>query len=116
MFALVRFLSDHDGKVHRVPATNIKEFEPADDTDFDPKFVYAVFWHEQENSGHYPAQILMMAETEEKLNYKQQNKRVRIAKIPVSEYEIDESESDHAPLLQKGKQVYFERNLHSKEV
>lgn len=64
MYALVRFLNDHDRKIYTIPVTRIREFNPADAEDFDAQLVYSAFWDDtdsEETSGHYPAQILMMA-------------------------------------------------------
>lgn len=64
MYALVRFLRDEDNKVYTVPTTGITDFNPTDVDAFDPKQVYSAFWDDPnsgEDSGHYTAQILMMA-------------------------------------------------------
>ncbi|KAM7306422.1 uncharacterized protein ISCGN_010126 [Ixodes scapularis] len=93
MFALVRFPNEFRDKVYVVSTRNIKEFDPSDDTDFDPSAVYQAFWDdpEHENSGYYSAQILMMAESEEGLQQKRSAKRVRKARIYASEYEAEEA-------------------------
>lgn len=61
MLALVRFPNEFRDKV--VSTRDIKEFDPFDDTDFEPSAVYQAFWDDPEggNSGYYSAQILMMA-------------------------------------------------------
>lgn len=93
MFALIRFPNEFRDKVYVVSTSDIKEFDPSDDTDFEPSAVYQAFWDDPkgENSGYYSAQILMMAESEEGLQQKRSEKRVRKARIYASEYEAEEA-------------------------
>ncbi|CAN7978027.1 unnamed protein product, partial [Ixodes persulcatus] len=93
MYALVRVLNDHDRKIYTIPVTGIREFNPANAEDFDSQLVYSAFWDDpdsEETSVHYPAQILMIAETEDALREKQLSKRIRKARIHASEYENEE--------------------------
>ncbi|KAG0444717.1 hypothetical protein HPB47_013466 [Ixodes persulcatus] len=109
MHALVRFPNDGDNKLHIVPVGRVKDLHPADEEDFDPKAVYSVFWDDPgsaANSGYYPAQILMMAETEEGLLEKMKVARVRKIPIPVSEFEEDEDGTmSQTTASRKGKNV-----------
>lgn len=64
MFALVRFLDAFDKKEYAVPASNIKDFHPANEDDFSRSKVYTTFWVEEtnpENNGPYPSQVLLLA-------------------------------------------------------
>ncbi|KAL1426888.1 hypothetical protein MTO96_000424 [Rhipicephalus appendiculatus] len=64
MFAVVRFLNDFDEKRHVIPVADIKDFKPANDSDFDKRATYSAFWRDpvdDEDTGFYNAQILMLA-------------------------------------------------------
>ncbi|KAL1436398.1 hypothetical protein MTO96_049758 [Rhipicephalus appendiculatus] len=64
MFAVVRFLNDIDEKRHVIPVADIKDFKPANDSDFDKRATYSAFWRDpvdDEDTGFYNAQILMLA-------------------------------------------------------
>ncbi|KAH7983216.1 hypothetical protein HPB52_010234 [Rhipicephalus sanguineus] len=64
MFAVVRFLHDFDEKRHVIPVTDIKDFRPANDSDFDKRATNTAFWRDpldDEDTGFYNAQIIMLA-------------------------------------------------------
>uniref|UniRef100_A0A224Z1H1 Uncharacterized protein n=1 Tax=Rhipicephalus zambeziensis TaxID=60191 RepID=A0A224Z1H1_9ACAR len=64
MFAVVRFLNDIVEKRHVIPVADIKDFKPANDSDFDKRATYSAFWRDpvdDEDTGFYNAQILMLA-------------------------------------------------------
>ncbi|XP_064462354.1 uncharacterized protein LOC135372824 [Ornithodoros turicata] len=58
--------------------SNIKGFEPQHNDDFDKNKRYSVFWDDDDDNirGYYPAQILMLADTEEQLEEKKNTCRV----------------------------------------
>lgn len=64
MFALVRFLNEYTKETYEVSVDEIKDFHPADENDFDRGKVYSTSWKDeevQENTGLYPAQVLLLA-------------------------------------------------------
>ncbi|XP_072145674.1 uncharacterized protein [Dermacentor andersoni] len=84
MFAVVRYTSDFDGKLHVIPASDIKNFRPQNNLDFDKLTVYSVFWRDPvdgENTGYYNAQVLMLAETEAEVRRRMDSKRLQKPKI-----------------------------------
>ncbi|XP_064458822.1 BEN domain-containing protein 5-like [Ornithodoros turicata] len=94
MYALVRFVEDQDNKLHIIRASTIADFEPVDEKDFDSRRLYRAYWCDDkntENSGYYPVQILMLAETEEKLEDVRATKRVPRPKLWTDESRNDES-------------------------
>ncbi|KAH7983527.1 hypothetical protein HPB52_012414 [Rhipicephalus sanguineus] len=66
MFAVVRFLDDFDEKRHVIPVTDIKDFRPANGSDFNKRATYTAFLRDpvdDEDTEFYNAQILMLAGT-----------------------------------------------------
>ncbi|EEC08194.1 hypothetical protein IscW_ISCW006631 [Ixodes scapularis] len=67
MYALVRFLEDHDPHMrHVILVSDIEGFRPVDINDFDNKTIYNAFWRDcvvDGNTGYYPAQILALGTT-----------------------------------------------------
>lgn len=66
MFALVRFLHDHDNKrLHVVPAIDIEDFDPNHVEDFDRTRSYSVYYDDVkghgEDTGFYDANVLLLA-------------------------------------------------------
>lgn len=66
MFVVVRFLDNFDGKRHAIPASDIKNFNPQNDMDFDKYATYLAYWRDpvdDKDTGFYNIQILMLAST-----------------------------------------------------
>lgn len=66
MYVLARFLKDNDGRFHTVSYSDIQNFKPKHERDFNSKKVYTCFWLDDQdpsNTGNYPIQILLMART-----------------------------------------------------
>lgn len=64
MFVLVRFLNEFDNRPYIVPASNILDFKPSNEEDYDKNAIYSVYWDDKENpenTGTYSSQILLMA-------------------------------------------------------
>ncbi|KAH6920518.1 hypothetical protein HPB50_028494 [Hyalomma asiaticum] len=64
MYAVVRFLTDHDNRLHVIHVDDIDNFEPKDINDFDNRAIYSAFWMDPVddlNSGLYDTQVLMLA-------------------------------------------------------
>ncbi|KAH7963481.1 hypothetical protein HPB52_021248 [Rhipicephalus sanguineus] len=64
MFAVVRFLNDHDNRSHVIHVHDIENFDPKDTSDYDNRSVYNAYWHDpvdDTNSGLYNTQVLMLA-------------------------------------------------------
>ncbi|KAK8775762.1 hypothetical protein V5799_030893, partial [Amblyomma americanum] len=64
MFAVVRFLSDRDNRLHVIPVDDIEDFAPKNDNDYDNRAVYSAYWRDSvddTNSGLYNAQVLLLA-------------------------------------------------------
>ncbi|KAL1471877.1 hypothetical protein MTO96_039658 [Rhipicephalus appendiculatus] len=63
MFAVVRFLDDLEKRLV-IPVTDIKNFKPANVSDFDKHATYTAFWRDpigDEGTAYYDAQVLMLA-------------------------------------------------------
>ncbi|XP_040076473.3 uncharacterized protein LOC115315900 [Ixodes scapularis] len=104
MFALVRFLKEFDQKGYVVPVRCIKDFHPVNENDFDKNGVYTTFWEDNENSentGSYPSQVLLLANSEEELQAKRASRRVRKAVIHPSDLETGEGSEHEASASQK---------------
>ncbi|KAH6925556.1 hypothetical protein HPB50_007108 [Hyalomma asiaticum] len=64
MFAVVRFLDDVDVNRHVIPESDVKNFDPENDPDFDKYATYSTYWRDpvdDEDTGFYKVQILMFA-------------------------------------------------------
>ncbi|KAL1435372.1 hypothetical protein MTO96_010992 [Rhipicephalus appendiculatus] len=88
MFAVVRFIDDHDKRLHVIHVDEIENFEPEDTSDYDNRSVYNAYWRDpvdDSNSGRYKTQVLMLAESESDARKKMQAKKVVIPKIPIQE-------------------------------
>ncbi|KAH8040142.1 hypothetical protein HPB51_009520 [Rhipicephalus microplus] len=67
MFAVVRFIDDHDKRLQVIHVEDIDSFEPRDTSDYDNRSVYTAYWQdpvEDSNSGLYKTQLLMLAAKE----------------------------------------------------
>uniref|UniRef100_G3MLG9 BEN domain-containing protein n=1 Tax=Amblyomma maculatum TaxID=34609 RepID=G3MLG9_AMBMU len=93
MFAVVRFLCDHDNRLHVIPASDIEDFAPDNENDFNNRTVYNAHWRDPVdgvNSGCYSAQVLMLAESENGAHERMRAKRVAIPKIVPDTTDEDE--------------------------
>lgn len=64
MYAVVRFLDDHDKRLHVIHVHDIEKFDPKDTSDYDNRFVYSAYWRDpvdDTNTGLYNTQVLMLA-------------------------------------------------------
>lgn len=106
MYALVRFLDDHDAHVrHVISVTDIQDFYPVNTTDFDNKAVYTAFWSdgEDDNTGYYSVQILALGITKE--DVQDPPKRVPVPKVTV------EQSSDDETVTQKKRQAAKKKKI-----
>ncbi|XP_075526857.1 uncharacterized protein LOC142583416 isoform X2 [Dermacentor variabilis] len=90
MFALVRFVEDKTDKRYVIPVTDVKNFHPENELDFDNTMPYDAYWRDEdneENSGVYVVQILKLAATREEMARETKNKRVPIPPIRLSDVE-----------------------------
>ncbi|XP_077513723.1 uncharacterized protein LOC144124739 isoform X6 [Amblyomma americanum] len=104
MFAVVRFVHDIDKKLHVIPAKDIANFNPGNNTDFNTRSVYTAFWRDPldgQDSGHYSAQVLMLGESEKEIRERMAKKRLAMPKIP--DYEESSSEEEEETAAQKKK-------------
>lgn len=109
MFALVRFLNEYAKEPYEVPVDDIKDFHPADENDFDGGKVYSAFWKDDEvpeNTGQYPAQVLLLAASREGLRLKRASRRVAKPLIHPSDIEVEEDDglTDEGRAKQPSKQ------------
>ncbi|KAL1480690.1 hypothetical protein MTO96_034684 [Rhipicephalus appendiculatus] len=85
-----------------LPFSDIDNFEPTNEDDFDKKKIYNVFWidpkEDGEDTGNYDAQILMMAENREELDATVAAKRIHVTNLKLTEQAVDAS-ADNAPVL-----------------
>ncbi|KAH6934245.1 hypothetical protein HPB50_022232 [Hyalomma asiaticum] len=103
MFAVVRFLDDFDGKRHVIPASDKKNFYPENDLDFDKYATYSAYWRDpvdDEDTGFYNVQILMLAESEAGAQERMDTRRVPVPKIRRNENTSSDGEE---PTLKKKK-------------
>ncbi|XP_075743872.1 uncharacterized protein LOC142802728 isoform X2 [Rhipicephalus microplus] len=64
MFAVVRFIDDHDKRLHVIHVDDIDSFEPRDTSDYNNLSVYNAYWQDpvdDSNNGLYKTQVLMLA-------------------------------------------------------
>ncbi|KAK8785347.1 hypothetical protein V5799_008288 [Amblyomma americanum] len=107
MFAVVRFLSDRDNRLHVIPVDDIEDFAPKNDNDYDNRAVYSAYWRDSvddTNSGLYNAQVLLLAESENDARDKMRAKRVIIPKITVQEGADDEESQAKKKRAEKKRQ------------
>ncbi|KAK8765679.1 hypothetical protein V5799_031713 [Amblyomma americanum] len=107
MFAVVRFLSDRDNRLHVIPVDDIEDFAPKNDNDYDNRAVYSAYWRDSvddTNSGLYNAQVLLLAESENDARNKMRAKRVIIPKITVQESTDDEESQAKKKRAEKKRQ------------
>lgn len=93
MYAVVRFLDDHDKRLHVIHVHDIEKFDPKDTSDYDNRFVYSAYWRDpvdDTNTGLYNTQVLMLAESEDDARAKMRAKRLVIPKIPMQETSDDD--------------------------
>ncbi|KAH8021357.1 hypothetical protein HPB51_015504 [Rhipicephalus microplus] len=93
MYADVRFLDDHDKRLHVIHVHDIEKFDPKDTSDYDNRFVYSAYWRDpvdDTNTGLYNTQVLMLAESEDDAREKMRAKRLVIPKIPMQETSDDD--------------------------
>nr|XP_037276116.1 uncharacterized protein LOC119169115 isoform X2 [Rhipicephalus microplus]XP_037277982.1 uncharacterized protein LOC119170823 isoform X2 [Rhipicephalus microplus]XP_037278606.1 uncharacterized protein LOC119171849 isoform X2 [Rhipicephalus microplus]XP_037288065.1 uncharacterized protein LOC119181015 isoform X2 [Rhipicephalus microplus]XP_037290640.1 uncharacterized protein LOC119185916 isoform X2 [Rhipicephalus microplus] len=93
MYAVVRFLDDHDKRLHVIHVHDIEKFDPKDTSDYDNRFVYSAYWRDpvdDTNTGLYNTQVLMLAESEDDARAKMRAKRLVIPKIPMQETTSDD--------------------------
>uniref|UniRef100_A0A147BD19 BEN domain-containing protein n=1 Tax=Ixodes ricinus TaxID=34613 RepID=A0A147BD19_IXORI len=95
MYALARFVNDNDNRFHTVPCSDIQNFKPKNERDFNSKKIYTCFWldeAEPSNTGSYPIQILLLARTEAELNRQRDTTRVKIPRLNDSDKSEEEDD------------------------
>uniref|UniRef100_A0A147BAF1 BEN domain-containing protein n=1 Tax=Ixodes ricinus TaxID=34613 RepID=A0A147BAF1_IXORI len=93
MFALIRFLNQFDNRPYIISTSNILDFKPSNEEDYDKNCIYSVYWEDKENpenTGTYSSQILLMAYTEEALENKRSRKRLRKTIVHPSDLETED--------------------------
>ncbi|XP_077483580.1 uncharacterized protein LOC144093758 [Amblyomma americanum] len=113
MLAVIRFAHDIAKKLYVIPAKDITNFNPKNNTDFNKRSVYTAFWRDPldgKDSSHYSTQVLMLGESEKEIQERMKKKRLAMPKI-LDSHDSSSETCEEETAAQKKK---FFRSLEAK--